>query len=75
MGLENKPVVASGEWEGVGWTSFCLVDANCLHLEWMSSEILLHSTSNYIQSLATDMMEYIIRKRTYIYMYNWVTLL
>ena len=28
-----------------------------VHLEWISSEALLHSTGNYIQSCGIDMME------------------
>ena len=37
--------------EDVGWMrSLRLVDANLLYLEWMSNEILLYSTENYIQS-------------------------
>jgi len=47
MDLENRLVVAKGVGEGVGWTgSLGLIDANfCL---WISNEILLYSTGNYI---------------------------
>ena len=37
-----------------------------LHLEWISNEVLLYSTGNYIQ---WNMMEDIMRKRMYIYVY------
>ena len=38
----------------MGWTeSLGLVDAN-LHLEWISNEVLLYSTGNYIQSLGIE---------------------
>ena len=44
MDLENRLMVAKGEGQGVGWTgNLGLVD-----LEWISNEILLHSTGNYI---------------------------
>ena len=47
MDLENRLVVAEEE-ERVGWTeSLGLIDAD-LHLEWISNEILLYSTGNYI---------------------------
>ena len=47
MDLENRLVVAEEE-EGVGWTeSLGLIDAD-LHLAWISNEILLYSTGNYI---------------------------
>ena len=43
-----------------------------LHLEWISNEILLYSTGNYIQSL---MMENNVRNRMYICVCDWITLL
>ena len=43
-----------------------------LHLEWMGSEVLLYTTGNCIQSLV---MEDNMRKRMYVYMYEWITLL
>ena len=47
-GLENRLMIAKDEGEGVGWTgSLGLIDAN-LPLEWISNEILLYSTGNYI---------------------------
>ena len=49
MDVENRLVVAKGEGEGVGWTgSLRLTDAKLLHFEWISNEILLYSTGNYI---------------------------
>ena len=39
----------------VGWMgSLVLVDANLVPLEWVSNEVLLFSTGNYIQSLGID---------------------
>ena len=53
MDLENRLVVAKGKREGVGWTgSLGLIDANsCMWSEWISHDILIYSTGNYIQSL------------------------
>ena len=50
MDLENRLVVAKGEGEGVGWTgNLGLIDRCKLsHLEWISNEILLYSSRNYI---------------------------
>ena len=49
MDLENRRVVAKGEEDRVGWTgNLGLIDANLLPLEWISNEILLYSTGNYI---------------------------
>ena len=45
-----------------------------LHLEWISNELLLYSTGNYIQILGQTMMEDNMRK-IYIHMYDWVTML
>ena len=68
--LKNRLVVAKGEREeeGMGWTgNLGLTNAN------YRNEILLYSTGNYIYSL---MMEHDnVRKRTYICMCDWVTLL
>ena len=43
--LAWEPPYATGEGEGVGWTGCKL-----FHMEWISNEVLLHSTGNYIQS-------------------------
>ena len=49
-----------------------------LYLEWISNEILLYSTGDYIWSLVMNMMENNLRKKniyihtyTYINMYEW----
>ena len=50
MDLENRLVVAKVEGEGVGWMA-CVPEVNrcgLLPLEWISNEILLYSTGNYI---------------------------
>ena len=45
----RRGVGGSGmEWE------FGVSRCKLLHLEWISNEILLHSTGNYIQSLGID---------------------
>ena len=68
--LENGLVVARGEGEGVGCIGSLLLK---LPLEWISNEILLCSTGNYVQSL---MMEHdSVRKKMYTCMCNWVTIL
>ena len=38
-----------------------------LHLEWISNEVLLYSTGNYIQSLGIDHDERYYNKGIYIY--------
>ena len=50
MDLENKLVVAKGEGERVRWAgNLGLIDADyLLPLEWISNEILLYSTGNYV---------------------------
>ena len=49
--MEDRLAVA----EGVGWTGrLGLVGANCYGLEWISNEIPMHSTENYIQSLVIE---------------------
>ena len=57
MDMESRLVVAKGE--GVGWRSrmdweFGVSRFILLHLEWMSSEVLLYITENYIQSLLIE---------------------
>ena len=49
--IENRPVVAEGE--GMGW-EFGVNSGKLLHLEWISNEVLLYSTGNYIQSLGIE---------------------
>ena len=49
-------MVAKGK--GVGWPGSEGVGgrSKLLYLEWVSNEVLLYSTGNYIQSLAIEMM-------------------
>ena len=56
MDLENRLVVIKGEEEGAGGTgSLGLIDINyCIQMEWISNEILLYSTGNYIKSLVME---------------------
>ena len=53
--IENRLVVAKGNREGSGmdW-EFGVSRCKLFHLEWISNEVLLHSTGNYIQSLGID---------------------
>ena len=53
MDLENRLVVTKGEQEGVGW-EFGVNRCKLLPLEWISNEILLYSSGNYIQSLVME---------------------
>ena len=46
MDLENRLTVAKGDGEGVEWTEN--LGCQLLPLEWISHEILLYSTENYI---------------------------
>ena len=46
---ENRLADAKWEGEGVGWTrNLELIDANYCLLKWISNEILLYSTGNYM---------------------------
>ena len=55
MNMENRLVVVKGEGEGVGWLgSLGLIYTKLLPLEWISYEILLCSTGNYVWSLTTE---------------------
>ena len=47
MDLESRLVVAKGEGSGMDW-EYGVNRCKLLPLEWMSSEILLYSTGNYI---------------------------
>ena len=51
MGMENRPVVTKGE--GMGW-EFGVNRCKLLPSEWISNEMLLYSTGNYIQSLVME---------------------
>ena len=53
--IENRLVVAMEVWGESGVDGEFGVDKyNLLHLEWISSEVLLHSTGNTIQSLGIE---------------------
>ena len=49
MDIENSLVVAKGE--GMRWTGVWVSRCKLLCFEWISNEVLLYSTGNYIQSL------------------------
>ena len=67
MDLENRLVVAKGEEEGVGWIGELGVNrCRLLPLEWISNEMLLCSTGNYVWSL---MMEHDNVRKKNVYMY------
>ena len=53
--MENKLVVSKegGGWSGMDW-EFGGCRCKQLHLEWISNEVLLYSTENYIQSLVME---------------------
>ena len=55
MDIENRLVVSKGEGGGseMDW-EFGVGRCKLLHLEWISNEILLYNTGNYIQSLGID---------------------
>ena len=68
-------MVAKGEGGGSGMDrEFGIGRWKLLYLEWISNEILLYSTGDYIQSLV---VEYDRRKyeKKNVYMYDWVTVL
>ena len=55
MDMESRLVVAMGE-RGGSATDGEVGVGRCklLHLEWISSGVLLHSTGNYVQSLGLE---------------------
>jgi len=68
-------MVAKGEGGGSGMDrEFGIGRWKLLYLEWISNEVLLYSTGDYIQSLV---VEYDRRKyeKKNVYMYDWVTVL
>ena len=72
--IENRLVVAKGERRGNEMDrEFGVGRCKLLHLEWISSEVLLYSTGNYIQFLGI-VHEFSMRKK-YRYKYDWVTML
>ena len=55
MDIENRLMVAKVEWGKSGmYGEFGVGRCKLLHLEWMSNEVLLYSTGNYIQSLGKE---------------------
>ena len=53
--MENRLVVAKGVAGRNGMDcEFGIGGCKLLHLEWISKEVLLNSTGNYIQSLGVD---------------------
>ena len=57
-------MVAEGGGGGSGMVlGFGVSRCKLLHLEWISNEILLYSTGNYIQPVVINMMEDNVRKR------------
>ena len=66
--IENRLVVAQGEGGGSRMDrDFGVGRCKLLLLEWISIEVLLYSTGNYIKSLGINMMENNISKGMYIY--------
>ena len=53
LNIENRFVVANGEEGGCG-REFGINRFKLLHLEWISNEVLLYRTGNYIQSLEVE---------------------
>ena len=52
---ENRLVVANKEWGRSGMDEeFGVGRCKLLHLEWVSNEVIMYSTGNYIQSLGID---------------------
>ena len=48
-------MVVKEEGEGVGWMGkFGVSRCKLLYLEWISNEVLLYSTGNYVQSLGLE---------------------
>ena len=53
--IENRLWLPSGEERGSGMDGeFGVSRCELLHLEWISNEVLLYSTGNYIQSLGIE---------------------
>ena len=53
--IENGLVVAEGERGESGMDEeFGVGRCKLLHLEWVSNEVIMYSTGNYIQSLGID---------------------
>ena len=72
MDLETYLWLPSGrgrEWDGGSGVNRCRL----LPLEWISNEILLCSTGNYVWSLMMELDN--VRKKNYSCICNWVTML
>ena len=55
MDIDSRLVVAKVEGGRSGMNGeFGVARCKLLHLEWISNEVLLYSTGNYIQSLGID---------------------
>ena len=55
MDMESRLAVARGEEWGSGIDGeFGISRCKLLHLEWVSNEVLLYNTGNYIQSLGIE---------------------
>ena len=51
MDMENRPVVGKGDGvSGMDW-EFEVIRCKLLYLEWISNQILLYTTGNYVYSL------------------------
>ena len=84
--LENRFVIARKHrgWSGMNW-EFGVGRCKLLHLEWISNEVPLYITGNYIQSLEIDNDRRCYKKRnthththththTRTHTHDWVTL-
>ena len=67
--IENRLVVVKKGGNGI-YGEFGVSNLYLLHLEWISNEVLLYSTGNYIQSLGVEGEEDNKRKRIHIYVYT-----
>ena len=45
--------LSQGGWSGIDW-EFGVSRCKILHLEWISTEVLLYNTGNYIQRLGKE---------------------
>ena len=66
--MESKSVIVRGEGGGsrMDW-DFGVSRCKLLHVGWISNEVLLYSTGNYIQPLEAEHDGRCMRKRMYIY--------
>ena len=73
LGEQTCGCRGGGGGNGMDW-EFGVNRCKLLHMKWISNEILLNSTGNYIQSLAIEYDRGECEKRIYIYicMYVWV---